>query len=78
MAARRGLVGSTELMARMGPEDWQGVLRSYQVRAGEVIARHGGHVARYLGDGLLVYSGWPRAYDDARRWASAEMRSSAL
>ena len=59
------LVGSTELAARLGPEDWQAVLRSYQVRAGEVIERHGGHVAQYLGDGLLVYFGWPKTYDDA-------------
>jgi class 3 adenylate cyclase/tetratricopeptide (TPR) repeat protein len=59
------LVGSTELSSRMDPEDWQAVLRDYQNRAGEVIARHGGHVAQYLGDGLLVYFGWPRTYDDS-------------
>ena len=59
------LAGSTELSARLDPEDWQDVLRTYQTRAGEVIARHGGHVAQYLGDGLLVYFGWPRTYDDA-------------
>jgi len=59
------LVGSSALATRLDPEDWQDVLRAYQRRAGEVIARHGGHVAQYLGDGLLVYFGWPTAYDDA-------------
>jgi class 3 adenylate cyclase len=59
------LVESTQLAERLDPEDWQDVLRAYQARAGEVIARHGGHVAQYLGDGLLVYFGWPHAYDDA-------------
>jgi class 3 adenylate cyclase len=48
------LVGSTELAASMDPEDWQIVLREYQKRAGEVVELHGGHVAQYLGDGLLV------------------------
>ena len=41
------------------------MLRAYQARAGEVIVRHGGHVAQYLGDGLLVYFGWPKTWDDA-------------
>jgi len=59
------LVGSTELAMRLDPEDWQAVLRSYHRRAGDVIARYGGHVAQYLGDGLLAYFGWPTAYDDA-------------
>ena len=45
------LVGSTELAARLDPEDWQEVLRTYQSRAGEVIARHGGHVASPTGRG---------------------------
>lgn len=59
------LVGSMALAARLDPEDWQDVLRAFQVRAGEIIERHGGHVAQYLGDGLLVYFGWPRTWDDA-------------
>lgn len=59
------LVGSTELALQLDPEDWQGVLHGYHRRAGEVIARYGGHVAQYLGDGLLAYFGWPTAYDDA-------------
>jgi len=59
------LVGSTDLAARLDPEDWQDVLRSYQERASAVVAEYGGHVAQYLGDGLLVYFGWPRSFDDA-------------
>jgi len=59
------LVGSTDLAMRLDPEDWQAVLRAHHRRAGEVVARHGGHVAQYLGDGLLAYFGWPTAYDDA-------------
>lgn len=59
------LVGSTEIASKLDPEDWQDVLRTYQSRATAVIARYGGHVAQYLGDGLLVYFGWPKTYDDA-------------
>ncbi len=59
------IVGSTDLAARLDPEDWQELLRTHQARAEEVVARHGGHVAQYLGDGLLVYFGWPKTYDDA-------------
>jgi class 3 adenylate cyclase/predicted ATPase len=59
------LVNSTELAARLDPEDWQEVLRRYHASAGEMVTRYGGHVAQYLGDGLLVYFGWPRAWDDA-------------
>lgn len=59
------LVGSTELSRRLDPEEMGGVIRAYQdVAAGEV-GRLGGHVAQYLGDGVLAYFGWPRAYEDA-------------
>src|SRR5881296_908181 len=62
------LVGSTELSARLDPEDFRDVVRAYQRSAEEVVARFGGHVAKTLGDGLLVYFGWPRAHeDDAER-----------
>jgi class 3 adenylate cyclase len=62
------LVGSTELAGRMDPEEWRHVVHGYQQSATEVVARFGGHVAKYLGDGLLVYFGWPRAHgDDAER-----------
>jgi class 3 adenylate cyclase len=58
------LVGSTELSSRLDPEEWRETVRRYQDVAAGVIERHGGHVAQYLGDGLLVYFGYPRAHDD--------------
>jgi class 3 adenylate cyclase/predicted ATPase len=62
------LVGSTELAARLDPEDWRDVAAQYQRSAAEAVTRVGGHVAKYLGDGLLVYFGWPHAYgNDAER-----------
>ena len=62
------LVGSTALSERLDPEDLREVVRAYQKTATDVIARLEGHVAQYLGDGLLVYFGYPRAHeDDARR-----------
>ena len=62
------LVGSTELSRKLDPEDLRGVVRAYQSACGQVISRYDGHVAQYLGDGLLVYFGYPRAHeDDAQR-----------
>lgn len=62
------LVGSTALSEQLDPEDLRNVLRTYQETCGAVIERFGGHVAQYLGDGLLVYFGFPRAHEnDARR-----------
>ncbi len=62
------LVGSSEIAARLDPEDWRAATRAYQGAAGAVVARFGGHVAQHLGDGLLVYFGWPEAHDnDAER-----------
>ncbi len=62
------LVDSTRLAAGMDPEDWRQVLRGYQESAAEVVERLEGHVAQMLGDGLLVYFGWPHAHeDDAER-----------
>src|SRR5207245_4657095 len=58
------LVGSTELSARLDPEDFRDVVRAYQRSAEEVVGRFGGHVGKYLGDGLLVYFGWPTAHED--------------
>ncbi len=62
------LVGSARLAAGLDPEDWRDVVRGYQEAAAAVVERFEGHVAQYLGDGLLVYFGWPRAHeDDAER-----------
>jgi len=59
------LVGSTELSGRLDPEDYRELVRGYQARADQAVERFGGHVAQHPGDGLLVYFGWPRAFDDA-------------
>jgi class 3 adenylate cyclase/tetratricopeptide (TPR) repeat protein len=62
------LVGSTELATELDPEDLRRVMRAYQAAGVSVIARFDGHVAQYLGDGLLVYFGYPTAHeDDAER-----------
>ncbi len=58
------LVGSTELSGRLDPEDLRDVMRSYQDVVNDAVTRYGGHVAKYLGDGLLIYFGWPQAYED--------------
>jgi class 3 adenylate cyclase len=62
------LVGSTALSARMDPEDLREVISAYQKCVAETIARFGGFVAKYMGDGVLVYFGYPQAHeDDAER-----------
>jgi class 3 adenylate cyclase/predicted ATPase len=62
------LVGSTSLSGELDPEDLREVVRSYQAACTEVIQRYEGHVAQLLGDGLLVYFGYPSAHeDDAQR-----------
>ena len=62
------LVGSTDLSGRLDPEDLREVVRAYQETAAEVIERYEGHIAQYLGDGLLVYFGYPAAHEnDAHR-----------
>ena len=58
------LVGSTELAARLDPEDMGAVIRAYQECCAEVVERWGGHVAKYMGDGVLAYFGWPQAHED--------------
>lgn len=63
------LVGSTDLSDRMDPEDLRELVREYQLAASEVIDRYDGHIAQYLGDGILVYFGYPRAYEDSPRRA---------
>jgi len=62
------LVDSTPLASQLDPEDWREVVRAYQETATAVIQRFDGHIAQYLGDGVLVYFGYPQAHeDDARR-----------
>jgi class 3 adenylate cyclase/tetratricopeptide (TPR) repeat protein len=62
------LVGSTRLAAKLDPEPLRELMHAYQQTCGKVIERYQGHVAQYLGDGLMVYFGWPRAHeDDAER-----------
>jgi class 3 adenylate cyclase/predicted ATPase len=66
------LVGSTALAARMDPEDLQEVISAYQNCVAETVRRFDGFVARYMGDGVLVYFGYPRAReDDAERAVQA-------
>jgi class 3 adenylate cyclase len=62
------LVGSTALSARMDPEDLREVISAYQKCVAETVQRFGGLVAKYMGDGVLVYFGYPHAHeDDAER-----------
>ena len=62
------LVDSTGLASQLDPEDLRAVVRAYQDTCAKVIARFDGHIAQYLGDGLLVYFGYPLAHeDDAQR-----------
>src|SRR4029453_2884375 len=62
------LVGSTALAEQLDPEELRKVVRSYQKVSAEVIARYEGYIAQYLGDGLLIYFGYPQAHeDDAQR-----------
>jgi class 3 adenylate cyclase len=65
------LVGSTALSARMDPEDLREVISAYQKCVAETVRRFGGFVAKYMGDGVLVYFGYPQAHEDE---AEAERR----
>ena len=62
------LVGSTALSARMDPEDLREVISAYQKCVADTVQRFGGFVAKYMGDGVLIYFGYPQAHeDDAER-----------
>jgi len=62
------LVGSTALSARLDPEDLRGLIGSYHRCTAELVERNGGFVAKYMGDGVLAYFGYPRAHEhDAER-----------
>jgi class 3 adenylate cyclase len=68
------LVGSTALSARMDPEDLREVISAYQKCVAETVQRFGGFAAKYMGDGVLVYFGYPVAHeDDAERAVRARL-----
>ena len=69
------LVGSTSLSTRLDPEELQEVIDAYQKWCADVVSRFGGFIAKYMGDGVLVYFGYPRANeDDAERAVRAGLR----
>lgn len=63
------LVNSTGLSQRLDAEDWREILREYHARCAAVVREFDGHIAQYLGDGLLIYFGYPRAHEDEPRRA---------
>jgi class 3 adenylate cyclase/tetratricopeptide (TPR) repeat protein len=68
------LVGSTALGEKLDPEELRTVLHVYRTLCGDVIARYDGFVARYVGDGILIYFGWPTAHEeDAERAVRAAL-----
>ena len=68
------LVGSTALAARLDPEDMRALIGAYHSCIAEVIGRYQGKIARYMGDGVLVYFGYPQAHeDDAERAVRAAL-----
>jgi class 3 adenylate cyclase/predicted ATPase len=72
------LAGSTALSARLDPEEMRELLGAYQRAVASEVARHGGRVAKYLGDGVLAYFGFPRAQeDDAERAVRAGLAAAA-
>jgi class 3 adenylate cyclase len=72
------LIGSTALSSRLDPEDLRDVIRWYQARVGATIGQFGGCIARYVGDGILIYFGWPEAGEtDAERAVRAGLAVAA-
>jgi class 3 adenylate cyclase/predicted ATPase len=72
------LVDSTQLSVQLDPETYRDIVRAYQTVCAEVIKRFEGYIAQYLGDGLLVYFGYPVAHeDDAQRAVRAALGSLA-
>jgi hypothetical protein len=66
------LVGSTEIARHLDPEEWREIVSEYHRAAAQAIERFGGHVAQYLGDGVMACFGYPEAHDnDAERAARA-------
>jgi class 3 adenylate cyclase len=72
------LVGSTALSVRMDPEDLREIISAYEKAVAETVQRFGGFVAKYMGDGVLVYFGYPEAHeDDAERAVRAGLAMTA-
>ena len=68
------LVGSTAISKRLDPEDLSDLFDNYRRAAAQAVAEFDGHVAQYLGDGIMVYFGWPTAHeDDATRAVKASL-----
>jgi class 3 adenylate cyclase len=59
------IVSSTEIATRLDPEEWHAVAAQYQRMSAEAVSRIGGHIGKYLGDGLIAYFGYPQAQEDA-------------
>jgi predicted ATPase/class 3 adenylate cyclase len=73
------MVGSTALSARLDPEDLQQILHEYQGCCSKAIRRYGGYVARFMGDGVMAYFGFPTAHeDDAERAVNAALEIVGL
>jgi class 3 adenylate cyclase len=73
------LVGSTAMSARLDPEDMREVIRAYQDACSGAVARYDGFVAKFMGDGVLAYFGFPRAHEeDAERAVRAGLDISAV
>ena len=58
------LVGSTRLSQRLDPEDLRNLLADYQSVCNDAVEVHGGHIAQFLGDGIVIYFGYPRSHED--------------
>jgi len=73
------LAGSTALSARLDPEDMRQVIRTYQDACSGVVARYDGFIAKFMGDGILAYFGFPRAHeDDAERAVRAGLEIAGV
>lgn len=73
------LVGSTSLSVEFDPEDLADAIRVYHESCTKVVARWDGHIAKFMGDGVLIYFGWPRAHeDDAERAVQAGLELTSV
>jgi class 3 adenylate cyclase len=72
------LVDSTVLSERLDPEEYREVVRTYHQSSAEAIGRFEGHIAQHLGDGLLVYFGYPVAHEDEAQRAVRAGTGNAL